>query len=198
MLIRFLYAFLVFLSLQASTLGQALRFDVFMNDNKIGGLKVTKTLQNGMINYQLESNTLVTFIKTLEIQTSVSCVYLKGRLIKSKFYNFINKNQTVNSVLNWQDGKYNALRNDKKIVFAASFVNYSTTNLYVEEPVSVSRVFSENLITFLELNKHETHAYTLILPDGQKNVYEYHSGKLSKAILSYKLYEIVIKAAIDQ
>jgi hypothetical protein len=170
--------FLAFISLLLSsgkTVNSKLNYDVIRNGNVIGSLQASRISSGNQVEYITESNVNVKILMTFSMYTKVTGAFRDGMLINGSAVRKVNGHNKVNTLIQWKNDHY-LLKEDEAQKEIREKITYTTACLFNQEPVGLTRIFSENFGKFINLKEVRPHYYELHLPDGNRNYYSYSNG----------------------
>jgi hypothetical protein len=152
-----------------------LNYDVIRNGNVIGYLHATRSSSGDQVDYVTESSVNVRLLMSFSMYSKVTGSFTNGMLINGTAVRKLNGHNKVNMVIQWKSNYY-LLKEDDEQTEIREKITYTTACLFNEEPVGITRIFSENFGKFITLKEVRPHYYELHLPDGNKNYYSYANG----------------------
>jgi hypothetical protein len=170
--------FLAFISLLISsgkTANSKLNYDVIRNGNVIGSLQASRISSGNQVEYITESSVNVKILMTFSMYSKVTGAFRDGMLINGSAVRTVNGHNKVNTFIQWKNGHY-LLKEDEAQKEIREKITYTTACLFNQEPVGLTRIFSENFGKFINLKEVRPHYYELHLPDGNRNYYSYSNG----------------------
>jgi hypothetical protein len=170
--------FLAFISVLLSsgkTMNSKLNYDVIRNGNVIGSLHASRIGSGNQVEYITESNVSVKILMTFSMYSKVTGAFRDGMLINGSAVRKVNGHDKVNTIIQWKNDHY-LLKDDDVQKEIHEKITYTTACLFNQEPVGLTRIFSENFGKFITLKEVRPHYYELHLPDGNRNYYSYSNG----------------------
>lgn len=116
-------------------------------------------------------------------------------LISSHVLRMVNGKQKANKITKACYGCYQVIDDGKVKSIEQRQINNNLTLMYLQEPVGLSQVYSDNFQQFVQVNQVSSHTYRINLPDGNYNFYTYTNGICSKVDIHHSLYNIQIQLA---
>jgi hypothetical protein len=174
---RLIIPLLVIIILLSSgrTVNSRLNYDVIRNGNVIGYLQATRTHSGNQVDYVTESTVNVRLLMSFSMYSKVTGTFNNGMLINGSAVRKVNGHDKVNTVIQWKNNYY-LLKEDDEQSEIREKITYTTACLFTEEPLGITRIFSENFGKFITLKEVRPHYYELHLPDGNRNYYSYSNG----------------------
>lgn len=177
------------LSLQA----QQLKYDVYLNEKKVGLLEAKRTAKDGIAQYLIQSNVNFRMMFKLNLNHTFESTYQNDMLIKASTRSMMNDNVKATSKVTWNGTFYQLEVKDEHSVLKNSRIIYSMVLLYFREPRQITQVFSERYGVFLTIKPLAEHRYELLMPDGKKNYYSYRNGVCYLVEVQHTVGQIVFK-----
>jgi hypothetical protein len=174
-IIIFLALISVLLS-SGKTVNSTLNYDVIRNGNVIGYLNASRINSGNQIEYITESTVSVKILMTFSMYSKVTGAFRNGMLFSGSAVRKVNGNNKVNTVIQWKNDHYLLEEEDNTQKEIREKITYTTACLFNQEPVGLTRIFSENFGKFITLKEVRPHYYELHLPDGNRNYYSYSNG----------------------
>jgi len=160
---------------------QEVFFDVIYKDEKVGVLhaKETKTESKSFKLLTIETKTSFLFIP-IHMESEVTTTQKNGILIEGSAYrNASRKSSDVTATVTKIGYKlYQRERNGVKDKIRNQHISYCVVDLYFQEPLGVTKVFSNMYAQMLELKRMDDGQYQLITPDNNNSIYSYRNGRL--------------------
>ncbi len=157
---------------------QKLVYDVELFGKKIGQTIVERIEKaDGEIQYKLSNLSDVTIFftrKTSEMKFDIT--YKNGQLFSSYAKNVKDGVTEIVTML-WQGSQYFIHKGDE-ILKLNNPITYSGVMLYFNEPVGITKVFSERIGEYTVFTKTANGEYQCKTPNGVTNIYRYQKGKL--------------------
>ncbi len=160
---------------------QEVFFDVIYKDEKVGVLHAeeTKTESKSFKLLTIETKTSFLFIP-IHMESEVTTTQKNGILIEGSAYrNASRKSSDVTATVTKIGYKlYQRERNGVKDKIRNQHISYCVVDLYFQEPLGVTKVFSNMYAQMLELKRMDDGQYQLITPDNNNSIYSYRNGRL--------------------
>ena len=160
---------------------QEVFFDVIYKDEKVGVLHAeeTKTESKSFKLLTIETKTSFLFIP-IHMESEVTTTQKNGILIEGSAYrNASRKSSDVTATVTKIGYKlYQRERNGVKDKIRNQHISYCVVDLYFQEPLGVTKVFSNMYAQMLELKRMDDGQYQLITPDNNNSSYSYRNGRL--------------------
>jgi len=165
----------------SSSCAQTQNFDIFLFDNKVGTMSVSrKDYGNGTIYYELKSHSeaKVMFIKKI-LDVEMTSTYEKGKMVRCySRYTVNGKTETYVSA-SWDGTRYN-VETEKGTSTHAKEVAYSVLHLFYKEPSAQQSLWSERVGQQLPILHKGNGVYEFKNPGAATNIYKYENGKVKE------------------
>ncbi|MEO5978308.1 MAG: DUF6134 family protein [Chryseolinea sp.] len=160
---------------------QEIFFDVIYKDEKVGVLhaKETNTGSKSVKLLTIETKTTFLFIP-IHMESEVNTTQENGVLMEGTAYRNASRKSSdvVSTVKKIGPRLYQRELNGVKDKIKNLRITSCVVNLYFNEPLGVTRVFSNMYAQMLKLKRIDKGQYRLITPDNSNSLYLYRDGKL--------------------
>ncbi|WP_054851872.1 DUF6134 family protein [Olleya sp. ITB9] len=173
----FLFGFTVFTTPKKNTIN----FNVVRNNKIIGNLKATKTTTNNSINYQSATTIEAKIIKNIIVKYNYDVTFKSNNLETADVKIIVNNNPHTSTKTKKTDGNYKVLIDGKNEETIDAVINFSTIQLYFNEPINISKCYSEQTGQFNSIIAMGNHVYKKINEKGKAGIFHYTDGLLTKA-----------------
>lgn len=171
-------------------------FDVIYDGKSIGTLTASKTVEGKKVVKNLRSNTDAKVLMiSVHVESEVK-VHSEGEIITSATaYRHANRGaeDIQTTTLKGAGNVYDIVKNGEKIQLTHVGIKFCVTDLYFTEPLGITSVYSSTYGTFLPLKYVSKGVYKIVLPDGKTTTFTYVGGKLTQAVATISLGEILFK-----
>lgn len=160
---------------------ETIKFEVILNNNKIGKLVLEESKKDSINSYTLTSAVKLKFPISIKIEEKISERYKNKKLISSQHFRIVNGNYQANNHLIFTKNQYktiDSLSNKTGIIKTA--INWSVLLVYFNEPKKVSKLYSHNYRKMLKISTKGNQIYHLHLPNGKVSKFYYKNNKLLK------------------
>ena len=204
-LIRLLFCqfflFGVFLANPKSMLAQQSEksqvYEIYRGNDKIGQV-VAITVSDGKKKFiRIETHIDVRVLFTVKVDVVVKNNFVDEVLSEASVRRVINGSVKINNTIIRSEKRYQMVNMDKDTTFYNGTIGKCVSQLYFEEPVNLSSIFSEAFLKPVPIAKTGASTYELKLPDGNVNHYTYVNGvcttvtiETSMATVKLRLVEI--------
>ncbi len=166
------------------------RFSVFRNNNEIGFIQIEQTQKDNRVVYELNSEINTRFVLSFSIEGKEVSIYDDGKLTYSSIKRFCNNKTKVNKELQWLGEAYVLRDKNKTKQFPYTTITQNLVTLYFQEPKTIKRVYCDNYNTMGTVIPLEDHAYKIVFPDGNYNIFYYKQQKLERIEVFHTLYRV--------
>lgn len=172
---------IIFLQMLSPAMAQQERmYDVIRKGDNVGTLKATVSNTPLGQFFYIESKVKVWVVISIKINYNQSNLFKDGLLQQAAMIRTVNGSTKVsNNILRNPKG-YVCMRMGGDTVMVKEEIRHTIAKLYFHEPVNITRVYSENFLSFLAIKSTGPHTYELTLADGKKNYYTYVNGLCTK------------------
>ncbi|MBP9882253.1 MAG: hypothetical protein KBF32_02540 [Chitinophagales bacterium] len=199
-----LFLFSVLLTNSESILAQQSEkshvYEIYKGNDKIGQV-VAITVTDGKKKFiRIETHIDVRVLFTVKVDVVVKNNFVDEALSEVSVRRVINGSVKINNTIVRSEKRYQMINMDKDTTFYNGTIGKCVSQLYFEEPVNLSSIFSEAFLKPVPLVKTGASTYQLKLPDGNINHYTYVNGvctmvtiETSMATVKLKLVDIPAK-----
>lgn len=181
-------ATLLFFNATASAQNKSFSYEILRNGNKVGTLHFTEITTGDMDYLKMESEVRTRFLFTFTARALEETVYYNGIMMRSSIYRQLNGSEKINKQHQADNKKYIIHAGNKSEVTKYYPITYNMLCLYSSEPENISKVYSDNFETLIDIQKIGIHKYRITLPDGNYNDYTYKNGVLNLVEIRHSLY----------
>ncbi len=169
-------------------------FEVIFKDEKIGTLHAKEVLSGNKSVKNLNINTDATYLfVTVHVESEVTSTYENGILIEGTAFRDANRGSSNVHARVTKIGSriYQRERNGLRDEIYNELITFCVIDLYFQEPVEVTKVFSNMYAQMLVLKKVSPGKYQLITPDDNDSFYSYKNGKLVTIEVNTKVGKVL-------
>ncbi|WP_291726022.1 DUF6134 family protein [Bernardetia sp.] len=164
-----------------SSTEKSLAYDIVWRKSPVGTLKVTKEHIDSKTYYTSSTNIEMKFIKTFKINYEYDVVYDNQILQTANVDINYNGNQHAQTQTQLKNGEYEVVKDGEVENTFKATVRYSTISMYFEEPLKLTRCYSEQEGGFNKIIPLGEHKYKKINARGKESIFTYKNGILEKA-----------------
>lgn len=192
--IRLLYvAALVFLVSEASAQEQTRHYNIFYKGDVVGKMQFYQNKTDETLFLKITSATQVKVVLNVNVDTEEEATFEKGKLIYSKLYRTVNGKEKANNITRAKDNRYVTTTGDKEGFINRSRIDYNFVTLFYKEPGHKQKIYSDNFLKVLDVEKIAHNKYKVQLPDGNYNYYYYENGVCVKVEVHHSFYTIEMR-----
>ncbi len=172
------------LVLSSVTFGQVKNYTIQTNRKQIGTVRVTKKTEDGKDMYLVSSKVTYELMGQVRRKTFQKTTY-NGSCVE-RTYAKVTVNDSLeekNIVLKTEQGYTIKEMNGRVDSLSSDCISYTVANLYWQEPVDISTVFSERFLTHYKVQITDPHVYKVNFGGIKNNFYHYIDGELSKIVV---------------
>ena len=151
-------------------------YDVIRNGKTIGEIVYTEIIQGQRKTLGMTSNVETTLIFSYTDHTVETAIFDKGIMGYSSFYQKQTGSDEVNKTIKLSGKYYKVTNGGESKLISLPPVRYNTLMLYTNQPERISKVFSANFQSLVDIKKIANNKYRLFLPDEKYNDYTYKNG----------------------
>ncbi|MEO1054194.1 MAG: DUF6134 family protein [Bacteroidota bacterium] len=176
---------IIFVSIQKVD-AQTNSYSISHGGKEIGEITASLLQHGTKRTYEVKSNVDFKVLwKNYNRKTSNFVVFDGLNLIHSISDVYMNDDLQDSTRIDVRQNKYECYRYPDEQFEMNDFkgLNFSTVQLYFQEPTGIGRIYSERFLDYCILEKIGNHKYKLRLPNGKVNLYTYREGRLSEVIV---------------
>jgi hypothetical protein len=172
---------------------QTLNYNVLHSGNTVGHMKLQQVKEGDDTFLKIASDVKMRFVFSIQVNIQEDSHYRNGKLLCSHVSRKVNGKQKADKLTKANGDSY-LLTDDGKISsINQKQISNNLTMMYLQEPVGLSQIYSDNFQQFVQVKQVESHTYRINLPDGNYNFYTYTNGICSKVDIHHSLYTIQIQ-----
>ena len=167
-------------------------YDLFLGKKDIGNYNVEKIVDGSVTEYRATSTAVVNFFGKHSIEYSLVCVFENGVMQRSEVRTYKNEKPKDVILISWDGNKYEINKNGE-VSYVDEAIESATIQLYFEEPVSTTKIFSESEAKFKSLTKSENEVYVLSDIGKKKGTdYTYNAAHLQNIHVNYVVTDFMV------
>lgn len=170
-----------------------LEYSIKRNGDEVGKIHFTQNISGNRTTLKLESEVKTRFIFTFTANAQEVSIYDYGIMTWSSIYRKMNGNVKADKKTKASGASYTVYKDDKTETLNNYPIRYNMLSVYVVEPLTISKVYSDNFQQQLDIQKLAEHYYKIKFPDGNYNEYFYTNGVCSKVVIHHTLYSATIE-----
>lgn len=172
---------------------QTLNYNVLHSGNTVGHMKLQQVKDGDDTFLKIASDVKMRFIFSIQVNIREDSHYRNGKLLCSHVLRKVNGKQKADKLTKADGDSYQLTDNGKISSINQKQINNNLTMMYLQEPVGLSQIYSDNFQQFVQVKQVDSHTYRINLPDGNYNYYTYTNGICSKVDIHHPLYTIQIQ-----
>ncbi|WP_223034419.1 DUF6134 family protein [Hanstruepera marina] len=178
---RWLFS-IVFVSYQlVSAQTQTKQFNILHDGKSLGTLKATKTTDGDITTYASHTKIQYHLIVPIEIIYDYQVSFNNKELREAKANIMVKGNEKTNTKTLITNKGYNFYSDGQlQKNIPETSINHSIVQLLFEEPIGLTRIYSEEHGTFHTLKKIKDSTYLKTTNSGHKSTYHYQNGVLQR------------------
>lgn len=173
-----------------------LEYNVLRNGNIVGKIFFTQTVSGNRTVLKLVSEIKTRFLFTFTARSHDESIYENGVMTWSSIFRKMNGSVKADKKTKTDGKSYIILKGNKTEKLFNYPIRYNMLSIYTAEPITISKVYSDNFQQFLDIQKLAAHHYKIKFPDGNYSEYFYTNGVCSKVELHHSLYSATIELKI--
>lgn len=170
-----------------------LHYTVKKGEKNIGTFTVVETSNGVAKTIRLVSHIKTSFVFAVSVDAAEESHFKNGILSKSSVYRKVNGDEKLNKQHSYSGNGYVICNKRQKDSVCCISISYNLMCLYNTEPVSISKVYSDNFQQFLAVKPLGNNIYRIDMPDGNYNIYHYQKGRCVKVDIHHSLYTITMQ-----
>ncbi|SHM58449.1 hypothetical protein SAMN05216524_102598 [Mucilaginibacter sp. OK098] len=172
---------------------QTLNYNVLHSGNTVGHMKLEQVKDGDDTFLKIASDVKMRFVFSIQVNIQEDSHYRNGKLLCSHVSRKVNGKQKADKLTKANGDSYQLTDDGKISSINQKQISNNLTMMYLQEPVGLSQIYSDNFQQFVQVKQVESHTYRINLPDGNYNFYTYTNGICSKVDIHHSLYTIQIQ-----
>ena len=175
-------------------------YEIYKGNDKIGQVVAIMVTDGKKKFIRIETHIDVRVLFTVKVDVVVKNNFVEEVLSEASVRRVINGSVKINNSIIRSEKRYQMVNMNKDTTFYSGTIGKCVSQLYFEEPVNLSSIFSEAFLKPVPIIKTGASTYELKLPDGNINHYTYVNGvcttvniETSMATVKLKLVDIPAK-----
>jgi len=181
------------IAITTSSQEKKLEYQVKRNGTTVGNVHFTQNLTGKRVTLKMESEVKARFIFTFTAKAREESIYDNGILTWSSIYRKMNGTVKADKKMKAVGNAYTIYKDNKPETMNQYPIFYNMLSIYTVEPVTFSKVYSDNFQQFLDIKAVKDHHYKIEFPDGNYNEYFYEKGICCKIKIHHSLYSATIE-----
>lgn len=162
---------------------ETIHFNVIHDGKSLGTLDASKTTDGEITIYKSHTKINYHLIVPIDIDYKYNVSFNDNELREAKAIIVVKGNEKINAKTILTSTGYNFYSGDElKYNIPKQAINHSVIQMLFEEPVGLTKIYSEEHGDFHTLKKIKEHTYTKTTTKGNKSTYYYKDGLLQRTV----------------
>ena len=170
-----------------------LEYNIKRNGDVVGNIHFIQGIAGNRTVLTMESEVNTRFIFNFTAKAKEEVIYDNGIMTWSSIFRKLNGNVKVNKKTKANGNAYTVYKGTKTETLNNYPIRYNMLSVYINEPVNITKVYSDNFQQQIAIQKIADHHYKIKFPDGNYNEYFYTNGVCSKIEIHHSLYSATIE-----
>jgi hypothetical protein len=189
----FIFVMLVTLTQLVQAQDKKLDYIIKRKNSEVGQLSFSQQSKGNNMILKLHSEVKTRILFLFTAKTQEEAVFENGVLVSSSLYRKMNGREKANKRTRLAGNSYIITKDNQTETMSAYPIRFSMLNLYCTEPVSLTKVYSDNFQQFLDIQLLAPHHYKIKFPDGNSNEYFYQNGICARIRINHSMYSATIE-----
>ncbi|HVW95292.1 MAG TPA: DUF6134 family protein [Mucilaginibacter sp.] len=172
---------------------RTLNYKVLHNGHTVGRMQLLEHTEGNDTFLKVASDVNIRFIFSVKVNIREDSHYRDGTLVCSHVWRAVNGRQKADKYTRANGTNYQLTGDGETRSINRAEITNNLTLMYLEEPVGLSQIYSDNFQQFVPIKQTGSHTYRINLPDGNYNFYTYKDGVCSRVDIHHSLYTIQIQ-----
>ncbi|HEX7845297.1 MAG TPA: DUF6134 family protein [Chitinophagaceae bacterium] len=192
---RVVILLIIFLAATQFSIAQErkLEYAIKRKGSEVGSLFFTQAFSGNKLVLKMESEVRTRMIFLFTAKAKEESIYENGIMTWSSIYRKMNGNEKANKKTRLAGTNYIVTEDDDTEALNNYPIRYNMLSLYTNEPVNISKVYSDNFQRFLDIQTIAPHHYKIKFPDGTYNEYIFSNGVCVQIKIHHSLYSASIE-----
>lgn len=169
-----------------------LQYSIKRNGDEVGNIWFVQNISGTRTTLKMESEVNTRFIFSFKAKAKEEAIYDNGILTWSSIYRQMNGNVKADKKTKANGAAYTVYKGNKTETINNYPIRYNMLSVYINEPVNIPQVYSDNFQKQVDIQKLAEHHYKIRFPDGNYNEYFYTNGICSKVEVHHSMYRATI------
>jgi type II secretory pathway pseudopilin PulG len=152
------------------------RYNVFHSGEIKGELVVSQKVSAKQVHVKIVSEVRTRFLIKVIVKSIEEAIFEDGVLVYSSLYRLVNGDEKTNQQIQATGVGYKLTSKNKTTTVPSYPIHHSILLLYYQEPVNISKVYSDNFQQYVDVKKVGANKYLVTLPNGNTTYYCYKNG----------------------
>jgi len=168
-------------------------YNIKRNGDIVGNIQFVQSIVGSRTLLTMESEVNTRFIFNFKANAKEEVIYDNGIMTWSSIFRKLNGTIKVDKKTKANGNAYTVYKGSKKETLNNYPIQYNMLSVYIIEPVTIKKVYSDNFQQQIDIQKIADHHYKIKFPDGNYNEYFYTNGLCSKIVIHHSLYSATIE-----
>jgi len=170
-----------------------LEYSIKRNGDVVGNIHFIQGIVGNRTVLTMESEVNTRFIFNFKAKAKEEVIYDNGIMTWSSIFRKLNGNVKVDKKTKATGNAYTVYKGSKTETLNNYPIRYNMLSVYINEPVNITKVYSDNFQQQIDIQKIADHHYKIKFPDGNYNEYFYINGVCSKIEIHHSMYSATIE-----
>lgn len=184
---------LTFATINVSGQEKRLAYDIKRNGDVVGNIHFIQGVSGNRTVLTMESEVNTRFIFNFKAKAKEEVIYDNGIMTWSSIFRKLNGTVKVDKKTKANGNAYTVYKGSKTETLNNYPIRYNMLSVYINEPVNITKVYSDNFQQQIDIQKIADHHYKIKFPDGNYNEYFYTNGICSKIKVHHSMYSATIE-----
>ena len=170
-----------------------LEYNIKRNGDVVGNIHFIQGIAGNRTVLTMESEVNTRFIFNFKAKAKEEVIYDNGIMTWSSIFRKLNGNVKVDKKTKANGNAYTVYKGSKTETLNNYPIRYNMLSVYIIEPVTITKVYSDNFQQQIDIQKIADHHYKIKFRDGKYNEYFYANGVCSKIEIHHSMYGATIE-----
>lgn len=164
-------------------------YQIRYKDKVVGQMQLQQNRDTDKLILRMHSQVKTRILFLIDVKTDDYARFEQGKLFYSNVSRTVNGKEKPGKTTRYSQGVYE-LSSEGKTDKLSAPIDYNMMMLYIQEPVGIRRVYSDNFQQWVMLRPIGAHVDRALLPDGNYSDYHYKEGICHRVQINHSLYSI--------
>jgi heme oxygenase len=165
-------------------------FQIYLGRKNVGYLNIIHTRGSEKSRIQVHSEVEARFIFKYTAFGRETYEYRNDTLMHSDVFRKVNNRISLQQTLIKHPEGYRYSDQKSNRILPIPVVRLNMTRLFVQEPSTEERVFSDRFTQWIPIKRLGKHQYQVELPNGSDNIFTYEKGKCTSVVSRGSFYTV--------
>jgi len=170
-----------------------LEYNIKRNGDVVGNIHFIQGIAGNRTVLTMESEVNTRFIFNFKARGKEEVIYDNGIMTWSSIFRKLNGTIKVDKKTKANGSAYTVYKGSKKETLNNYPIRYNMLSVYIIEPLTITKVYSDNFQQQIDIQRIADHHYKIKFPDGNYNEYFYTNGVCSKIEIHHSMYSATIE-----